>query len=61
MLDAEMKRLQRAPGMPVGPKRAEAIGGVEKQVIWEKGVLGSHSPQTHHGLHGWVVLRSALR
>ena len=44
-LDAEMKRLRRVPGVPVGPKRAEPISGAEEELLWEKGVLGSHSPQ----------------
>lgn len=44
-LDAEMKRLRRAPDMPLGPKRAEPISGIEEETLWEKGLLGSHSPQ----------------
>ena len=44
-LDAEMKRLRRAPGMPIGPKRAEPITEIEEEMLWENGLLGSHSPQ----------------
>ena len=44
-LDAEMKRLRRAPDMPLGPKRAEPISGIEEETLWENGLLGSHSPQ----------------
>ena len=40
MLDVEMKRLRRAPGMPIRPKRVEPITGLEML-----GLLGSHSPQ----------------
>ena len=31
--------------MPVGPKQVEPISGVEEEMLWEKGVLGYHSPQ----------------
>lgn len=44
-LDAEMKRLRRAPGMLIGPKQAEPISESEEKMLWEKGILGSHSPR----------------
>jgi hypothetical protein len=36
-LDAEMKRLRRAPDMQIAPKKAKAITGVEEELLWEKG------------------------
>ena len=62
-LNAEMKRLRRAPGMPVGQKQAEAHQwGGGRDAMGEGGFGFSFSPDPcrHHGLHSWVVLRSAL-
>ena len=44
-LDAEMKRLRRISDVPLGPKRAEPFSEMEEEILWEKGLLGSHSPQ----------------
>ena len=44
-LDAQMKRLQRTPGIQTAPKRAEPISECEEDILWEKGLLGTHSPQ----------------
>ena len=43
-LDAEMKRL-RSIGIGVQQKRAEPISEGEENQLWEKGLLGEHSPQ----------------
>ena len=45
-LDAEMKRLKAAPGIQSAPKKAEPILESEEEILWEKGLLGSHSPQS---------------
>lgn len=45
-LDAEMMRLKRSPEVPSVPKRAEPISSVEEELMWEKGVLGHHSPRS---------------
>ena len=45
-LDAEMKRLKAAPGIQSAPKKAEPILESEEDILWEKGLLGSHSPQS---------------
>ena len=42
-LDGEMKRL-RSLGLGVKPKRAEPISVKEESILWERGLLGSHSP-----------------
>ena len=52
-LDGEMKRL-RSTGLGVRPKRAEPITVNEENLMWEKGLLGSHSPQVL--LHTMVYL-----
>ena len=44
-LDSEMKRLKKLPGTRRAPKRAEPILDSEEEMFWEKGLLGSHSPQ----------------
>ena len=44
-LDAEMKRLKKTPGSRKAPKRAEPISDSEEDMLWRKGVLGTHSPQ----------------
>jgi hypothetical protein len=43
-LDAEMKRL-RSIGIGVQQKRAEPISEGEENQLWDKGLLGDHSPQ----------------
>ena len=45
-LDAEMKRLKADAAVPITPKRVEAILDHEEEVLWKKGLLGSHSPQS---------------
>ena len=52
-LDGEMKRL-RSTGLGVRPKRAEPITVNEENLMWEKGLLGSDSPQVL--LHTMVYL-----
>ena len=43
-LDAEMKRL-RSIGIGVQQKGAEPISEGEENQLWDKGLLGDHSPQ----------------
>ncbi len=43
-MDGEMKRL-RALGLGVKVRRAEPISVQEENMLWKKGLLGSHSPQ----------------
>ena len=45
-LDAEMKRLKASAGVRLVPKQAEPITEAEEEMLWEKGLLGSHSPQS---------------
>ena len=45
-LDAEMKRLKHDPGIATVARKAEPISDREEEILWSKGVLGSHSPQT---------------
>ena len=52
-MDGEMKRL-RSLGLGVKPKRAEPISVKEEGILWENGLLGSHSPQVL--LHTMVYL-----
>ena len=44
-LDAQMKRLISV-GVGVNIKQAEPFTRDEEEILWEKGVLGGHSPQT---------------
>ena len=44
-LDAEMKRLQ-AKGIGSVHKKAEAFTMDEEEQLWEKKILGDHSPET---------------
>ena len=44
-LDAEMKRL-RSLGLGVQKRQAEPISVSEENILWDKGLLGSNSPQT---------------
>ena len=44
-LDAQMKRLKRTPGVKIAPKKAEPIAEAEEEILWGKGLLGTHSPQ----------------
>ena len=43
-LDAEMKRLQRC-GLGSKRKKAEPITSEEEEILWQRGILGSSSPQ----------------
>ena len=43
-LDAEMKRLKRA-GMGSRKRQAEPLTPEEEELLWEKRILGDHSPQ----------------
>jgi hypothetical protein len=45
-LDAKMKHLMAAPGIQSAPKKAEPILESEEEILWEKGLLGSHLPQS---------------
>ena len=56
-LDAEMKRLKRSSEVPCAPKKAEPISAAEEEMLWENGVLGSHSPQ---GLVDTMVFMAGL-
>ena len=44
-LDSEMKRL-RSLGVGVKKKQAEPISLNEEQTLWDRGLLGAHSPQS---------------
>ena len=41
-----MKRPKAAPGIQSVPKKAEPILESEEEILWEKGLLRSHSPQS---------------
>ena len=43
-LDSEMKRLKQA-GMGSRKRQAEPLTGEEEELLWEKGILGDHSPK----------------
>ena len=45
-LDAEMKRIKAVAAVLTHPKRAEPIMEYEGEMLWKKGLLGSHSPQS---------------
>ncbi len=42
-LDAEMKRLKGTPAVESVPKQAQPISAVEEEILWSKGLLGSHN------------------
>ena len=44
-LDAEMKRLQRN-GLGSQTKKAEPLSEEEEEMLWSKGIIGKHSPQS---------------
>ncbi len=44
-LDAEMKRLQ-AEGVGMKTKQAEPLTEADKEILWEKGLLGDSTPRT---------------
>ena len=44
-LDAEMKRLQ-SKGLGSGHKQAEPLTEGEEELLWEKKILGGHSPES---------------
>ena len=43
-LDAEMKRIQQL-GVGATKKQAEILTELEEEILWERGLLGDHSPQ----------------
>ena len=43
-LDSKMKRLQKS-GLGSHKKKAEPLTIEEEELLWQKGLLGSHSPQ----------------
>ena len=43
-LDAEMKRLKQT-GLGSQAKQAEPLTEAEEEILWEKGIIGDHSPQ----------------
>ena len=45
VLDAEMKRLQSA-GIGAVHRKAEPITFEEEEILWQKGVLGDHNPES---------------
>ena len=56
-LDAEMKRIQ---SLRIGTKRKQAEPlTCEKEMLWQIGQLGDHSPQLlhggHNGFHEWDI------
>ena len=51
-LDAEMKRLQEK-GLGSKLKQAEPITEKEEEILWEKGELGDHTPQSLLKLTQW--------
>ena len=40
-----MKKQQQTPGVQTAPKKAEPIAEAEDDILWDKGLLGTHSPQ----------------
>lgn len=44
-LDAEMKRLQSS-GLGSTHKQAEPLSREEEELLWEKNILGGHSPES---------------
>ena len=45
-LDDEMKRLKHDPSISTVARKAEPILDWEEEILWSKGLLGSHSPQS---------------
>ena len=43
-LNAEMKRLKQT-GLGSQAKQAEPLAEAEEKILWEKGIIGDHSPQ----------------
>ena len=58
-LDSKMKRLQRK-GLGSQKCQAEPLSLEEEELLWDKGLLGSASPQAlvYHAFHEWAVLYS---
>ena len=53
-LDAEMKRLQ-GEGIGAKKKQAEVITEDEEDLLWEKGLLGDHSPK-HYSILSYSIM-----
>ena len=56
VLDSEMKRLKRE-GVVVKGRKAEPLTEEEEQILWDKGILGDHSP---HALLNTVFFQNGI-